>query len=104
MKLIQMLLPVPREGETSPALEVTRAELVETFGGVTAYVRSPARGVWTDDRGHESHDDVIMVEVVTAEFNRAWWRAFAARVAVRLGQDTMHVRALTIDLLDDEGR
>lgn len=35
-----------------------------------------------------------MVEVVTETFDRAWWRAYAATLARRFGQESIHIRAL----------
>ena len=67
MMLIQLLLPSKSStGEAilhEPIAE-TRAELVERFGGVTAFVRSPARGAWTSPQGDLEQDDVVMVEVM----------------------------------------
>jgi hypothetical protein len=107
MVLIQLLLPTalpngaPQE-DARTALADTRRELAEAFDGVTAYVRSPAKGTWTAPDGHTEHDDVVMVEVVTDRFDRPWWRAYAARLAQRFRQDTIHVRATAIQLLDEE--
>lgn len=84
------------------ALAETREELTETFEGLTAYVRSPAKGVWTSPDGHTERDDVVMVEIVTNRFDRRWWRAYARRLAERFQQDTIHVRAVAIELLDEE--
>ncbi len=44
-------------------------------------------------------DDVLMVEVVTETFDRAWWGEYAEILAQRFGQDEMHVRAMPIELL-----
>jgi hypothetical protein len=46
--------------------------------------------------------DVVMVEVVTDHFDRAWWRAYSTVLTKRFSQDVMHVRALTIELLSEE--
>jgi hypothetical protein len=46
-------------------LAQTRRELADRFTGVTAYVRSPAKGLWTAPDGQIEQDDVVMVEVVT---------------------------------------
>jgi len=43
-----------------------------------------------------------MVEVVTDTFERPWWRTYAATLADRFGHDTIHVRALPIQMLDEE--
>ena len=79
--LIQLLLPVTgTAGPNAMALFAeTRRELADRFNGLTAYVRSPAKGLWTAPDGHVEQDDVIMVEVVTAEFDAEWWRAVRGR-------------------------
>ena len=107
MVLIQLLLPtaLPRGAPPSDAtvsLADTRRELAERFGGLTAYVRSPAKGTWTAPDGETEHDDVVMVEIVTDRFDRTWWRSYAATLARRFRQDTIHVRATLVELLDDE--
>ena len=100
--LIQLLLPTAGNGgdRAVTALAETRRELVEKFKGVTAYVRSPAKGLWTAPDGHTEADDVVMVEVVTDTFDRAWWRTYSARLAQRFAQDTIHVRALPVEMPD----
>ena len=97
MYLIQLLLPRQgRDGEPlgEAMFRQTRAELVDKFEGVTAYVRSPAQGAWVAPDGRVEQDDVVMVEVLTDRFDRAWWREYAATLARRFRQDTIHVRAL----------
>ena len=73
------------------------------FNGLTTYMRSPAKGIWTAPDGHTEQDDVVMVEVVTDRFDRRWWRAYTGTLAERFRQDTIHVRAMAIQLLDDDG-
>ena len=45
-----------------------------------------------------------MVEVVTDTFDRAWWRAYSRTLAEGFGQDTIHVRAMPVEMLDDGDR
>jgi hypothetical protein len=105
MVLIQLLLPTGASGDpTLTALAETRRELVDRFKGVTAYVRSPATGLWTAPDGHTEADDVVMVEVVTDTFDRAWWRTYSATLAQRFAQDTIHVRALPVEMPDEGER
>ena len=103
MVLIQLLLPTKAAGrqDTVAALAETQRELSEMFDGLTAYLRSPANGEWTAPDGHTEQDDVVMVEVVTQAFDRSWWRAYATTLAKRFCQDTIHVRAISIQMLDD---
>ena len=49
-------------------------------------------------------DDVVMVEVVTDTFDRAWWRTYRATLAKRFAQDTIHVRALPVEMPDEGDR
>src|SRR5688500_15609742 len=109
MVLIQLLLPtgIPAVAgmpntATMAALGDTRRELATAFDGLTAYLRSPATGLWTAPDGRREQDDVVMVEVVTDRFDRTWWRHYAAVLAKRFGQDEIHVRALDIQTLDQE--
>ena len=97
MVLIQLLLPTSGAASADgPApLAETRRELAEPFNGLTAYLRSPAKGSWTAPDGHTEQDDVVMVEVVTEGFDRAaaliamlargepMFRNGRARVAIR---------------------
>ncbi len=93
MYLIQVLLPVNQRYDRN-AFAVTREELVEEFGGVTAYSRAPAEGVWIAPDGAMERDSVLMVEVLTDEFDRQWWRQYQATLAARFQQEEIHVRAL----------
>jgi hypothetical protein len=97
--LIQILLP--RRGGGSGDVPdadyaLTRTELVERFGGVGAYLRSPAQSAWTAPDGRVDRDEVVMVEAVTETFDREWWRGYAVRLAGRFRQETIHVRALPL--------
>ena len=103
MVLIQLLLPasgVASGGGLAPLAE-TRRELAERFNGLTAYLRSPAKGSWTAADGHSEQDDVVMVEVVTDRFDRAWWRTYAATLAERFRQESIHLRAVPVEMLDE---
>src|SRR5690606_33076402 len=104
MVLVQLLLPMPKAAgsDVMTALAETRHELADRFGGLTAYVRSPARGVWTAPDGHTESDDMVMVEVVTETFDREWWRTYTSALAIRFRQDSIHVRAMPVVLLDEE--
>ena len=54
MVLIQLLLPTrgAAGGEGLAQLAETRQELADRFNGLTAYLRSPAKGWWTAPDGH----------------------------------------------------
>jgi hypothetical protein len=106
MVLIQLLLPTSGAASADglAPLAQTRRELADRFTGVTAYVRSPAKGLWTAPDGQIEQDDVVMVEVVTNTFDRAWWRTYGATLAERFRHDSIHLRALPVELLDEGNR
>ena len=98
MYLVQILLPVyDNEGQAFDALEYVRLrqELADAFGGVTAYTRAPARGVWKDDAGATARDDIVIFEVMTEHLDREWWTSFRREMESRFRQESVVVRALT---------
>jgi len=100
--LIQILLPVydntGKPFAPSDYLEL-RSELADRFGGVTAYTRAPARGVWKDDTGETTRDDIVIFEVMTDTLDRAWWTEFRKHLEERFRQESLIVRALDSTLL-----
>ena len=96
MYLIQILLPIRGRGGVvaDAAFARTREELVDAFDGVTAYARAPAQGVWVAPDGDRERDDVVMVEVLTMDFDRSWWRVYGEKLADRFDQEAIHIRAL----------
>ncbi len=100
--LVQLLLPLydndNRHFGEEPFAR-TRGELLETFGGVTAHQRAPARGLWKADDGKVARDDVAVFEVMTADLDRAWWAAYRRDLERRFHQDTIVIRAIAHELL-----
>jgi hypothetical protein len=100
--LIQLLLPAGGAPSADGRASRRNAEGVGgTIQRLTAYLRSPAKGLWTAPDGDTEQDDVVMVEVVTETFDRAWWRAYAITLAKRFRQESIHVRAVAVDILDE---
>jgi hypothetical protein len=102
--LIQMLLPSrSSEGTAFPddLLRRTREELFDRFGGLTAYIRAPATGVWTSPQGNVEVDNVVMIEVLSDQFDKAWWRAYAETLKERFNQQSIHIRANDVEVLDN---
>lgn len=101
MELVQILLPV-NDNDGKPFAEgVLRGiheELSNRFGGLTAYERSPARGVWHQD-GDQHRDDIVIVEVMADTREDDWWRSFRERLEKQLGQKELVIRSTTIKRL-----
>ncbi len=100
MVLIQLLLPITASA-TRDSLAHTQRELADKFSGLTAYLRSPAKGLWTAPDGEVAQDEVVMVEVVTEMFDWAWWRAYAATLRARFNQESIHIRSITIEMPEE---
>jgi len=100
--LVQLLLPLrDNDGVPFPRadFEQVRVELTERYGGVTAYLRSPASGVWRDEGGEEARDEVVMVEVMVGKLQRQSWAEYRRVLERRFRQAELVVRALRIDRL-----
>ena len=97
MYLVHIFLPVrDNEGKAFPraAYDAVRAELTERFGGVTAFVHSPAVGLWESDEGECFHDEVVLFEVMVDAVDAGWWRDFGKRLRGDFRQDEILIRAL----------
>ena len=99
MRLVQILLPTSdNDGVPFPAtlFAQVRRELTDACGGVTAYMRAPATGLW--DEGDEIvRDDVVIYEAMVEALDLEWWRAYRTRLEERFRQDEIVVRALPIE-------
>ncbi|MEA3053586.1 MAG: hypothetical protein QOG72_2489 [Sphingomonadales bacterium] len=102
MHAIEILLPLrDNDGEPFGRDEFVRVreELVEHFGGLTAFTRSPAEGLWEEEDGDRSRDEIVSFEVMADWLDRGWWRDYRAQLETRFRQDTIVVRALEVELL-----
>ncbi len=102
MHLVRILLPLrDDEGRAfgREAFARVREELTERFGGVTAHLRSPAEGAWRDPGGEVDRDEVVILEVMADELDRAWWAEYRAGLEERFRQDEVVVRATGMERL-----
>jgi hypothetical protein len=98
-RLIQLLLPLyDEEGKSFPAQLYTRIkqELTEKFGGLTAYSRTPATGLWKEDDQKISRDDIIVYEVVVKNIDKSWWRIYKKELEQHFRQDELMIRSTDI--------
>jgi hypothetical protein len=93
--LVTLLLPLyDNAGEPfgpEPYARV-REELTKKFGGLTAFTRAPAEGVWRAE-GRTRRDEVVVLEVMAAELDRTWWGSYRRELEERFRQDEIVVRA-----------
>ena len=101
MHLVQILLPLrDNDGEAFPPERYgeVRTTLKKRFGGLTAYSRAPAEGLWTDE-GATVRDDIVVLEVMADELDPAWWQRFRQELERTFKQDTVVIRAQALTLL-----
>jgi len=103
MHLVQLLLPLYGQdgGRLPPALfAAVRQEMVDRFGGLTAYSRAPASGLWAEGDGEAvQHDDIVVYEVMVPRLDRAWWKAYREGLTGRFRQKELVVRAQRMEAL-----
>jgi hypothetical protein len=97
--LVQILLPV-RNGSGLPyprqLYDALAHDLTERFGGVTAYTRAPASGLWEAESGRKIRDDMVIYEVMAPQLDEPWWAAVRARLERQFQQEELVVRAQEI--------
>ncbi len=99
--IVQILLPVfDNEGRGFDASHYTdiRTELADRFGGLTAYSRAPAEGVWGDE-GEFKRDDIVVFEVMVEKLDRSWWSNYRGALEKRFRQDSIMMRVLSSEVL-----
>lgn len=99
--LIQILIPTfDNEGQRfeQHVFEGVRSHLIERFGGLTAFVQSPALGLWKDaESGTTTRDSMILIEVMTEDLDRAWWSNYRSELEQLFRQDEILVRAIACE-------
>jgi len=102
MHLVQILLPLT-DNSGQPydkgMFDEVRNDLATHFGGVTAFSRAPASGLWENEDGRLVHDDVVIFEVMVDRLEREFWRLYRKELQDTFRQETIAVRAQHIDLL-----
>ena len=76
-----------------------RDELTERYGGVTAFLRSPAHGTWKEGSGTVDRDEVVMCEVMVEVLDRGWWSGYRGQLEQRFEQREVVVRAFEVERL-----
>lgn len=101
MHLIQLMLPLYDNAGAPIDAQLfrdVRQVLLERFGGVTAFTRAPAQGLWQDG-SRVQRDDVLLYEVMAESLDREWWAAYRRELEDRFRQQELVVRAQPIERL-----
>ncbi|QIK79986.1 hypothetical protein G7077_06495 [Sphingomonas piscis] len=102
MHVIEIFLPLTRnDGSDQPRELFTRLrrELVDRFGGLTAFTRAPAEGLWEDEEGGVTADRIVIFEVVADIVDKDWWSDMRAQLEREFEQDEILIRARAVERL-----
>jgi hypothetical protein len=99
--LIQIFLPL-RDKQNRVIAQVhfdrLARELTERFGGLTAYGRAPAVGLWKKG-GKADRDQIVIYEVLSARHEKRWWRQTRIRLQKIFRQQEILVRSFSVTQL-----
>jgi len=101
MHLVEIFLPLTYpSGDLvpEPIFELIEAELTETFGGVTEYARGSTHGLWENGH-HLEKDSLVVLEVMTKDLDKDWWKEFRHRTQTLFRQEQLLVRATIVERL-----
>ena len=98
--LIELFLPTA-SNEGAPfgreMFDRVRDELLQAFGGVTLFSRSPAEGLWAEGRGGgTARDRMITAEVMADDVDRDWWAQYRRDLESRFSQEEILIRCYRI--------
>lgn len=102
MHLIQLLLPLHdnhKQAFPRAYFNRVREDLTNRFGGVTAFVRSPAVGLWKESSDDINRDEVIMFEVLTEQLDKDWWASYRKELQDKFRQEELLIWASDITKL-----
>lgn len=102
MHLVELFLPLHDDADApfpKQLYDTVRDELTDAFGGVTAFARTPATGLWEDAGGDVQRDEVVMFEVMAKHVDHAWWREYRTQLERRFRQEEVLVRATAVERL-----
>ena len=102
MNLVQLLLPLYDNNKKpfpQKDFDRVRDELAKRFGGITAFRRAPAEGLWREGESDLSRDDVVVFEVMTQELDRRWWSEYRKELEKRFRQEQLIIRATRVEQL-----
>ena len=102
MHVVEIFLPLKRrDGSNQPRERFgeVRRELIARFGGLTAFTRAPAEGLWESPDGDVGRDSIVIFEVMADALDRAWWSSYRATLERLFEQDEILIRASAIERL-----
>ena len=102
MNLVQILLPL-YDKQQNPFPDSyyhdMESELTEKFGGMTAYTRSPAKGLWKEKEDKTVKDDIVVLEVMTEKTDKEFWKQYKTNLEALFQQDAIIIRSSEVEVI-----
>jgi hypothetical protein len=76
--------------------QATADDLARKAGGVTAYMRAPAKGLWRKRGARLERDYIVVYEVMVKSLRRREWRMRRKDLERTFRQDEMVIRVLPL--------
>ena len=102
MHVVEIFLPLRRnDGSDQPRerFATVRREVLDRFGGLTAFTRAPAEGLWESAPGEVDSDSIVIFEVMANEIDRGWWAGYRRELERLFEQDEIVIRASEVERL-----
>ncbi|MDR3490293.1 MAG: hypothetical protein P4M05_36160 [Bradyrhizobium sp.] len=102
MFVVELFLPLDMpDGTAIPGSTFDRikAELTFRFGGITAFLKSPADGAWQASSRAIVHDRVAVFEIMVDNVDVEWWRAYRQKLEAELNQQEVLARLYQVTKL-----
>jgi hypothetical protein len=103
LHLVEIFLPLnSNEGTPLPSSEfrLVREQLVERWGGVTAFTRTPAKGVFLQNGNERAEDEIVVYEVMVERVDKLWWLSYKRDLEVRFRQQEILIRVTAVGVID----
>ena len=102
MHVVEIFLPLKRsDGSPQPRdrFGQVRRTLMDKFGGLTAFTRAPAEGLWESAPGDVDRDSIVIFEVMIRSVDRKWWSDYRNKLRKRFRQKEVLIRIQDVKLL-----
>ena len=102
MHLIEIFLPLnSNEGTPQHAddFRQVREQLVERWGGVTAFTRTPAKGMYLQNGHERTEDEIIVYEVMVKRIDKLWWLSYKRDLEARFRQQEILIRVTAVSVI-----
>lgn len=99
---IEIFVPLrDSEGQPFPAYlyKNIKRQLTKDFGGMTAYTRTPAEGIWADGSKQQIKDELVIYEVMVSEIDCLYWTAYKHKLEQQFGQKELVIRQSPMGLI-----